>query len=453
MFYITETLYPMLKIQKTQKQAVNQLVVKSNTLNKARYSLTKTEQKLVLILLAMIEKDDGELKTHKISVKTFKEILGIKNDATYAEMRKITKNLMSKVLEIWEDQETVLQTHWFSHSRYYEGKGVVEFAFSEALKPHLLNLKQCFIRYKLGNVLKLNSHYSIRIYELLKQHETMGKRNFSLEELKFMFGVEKEKSYDLFANFKNRIIFPAQKELKEKTDIQFEFIEHKTGRKITDLEFMVRENKQTKTEFTTLEEVKKKINEPSTPPTDLKNSLRDTFNFSDDQIDQLALKHAPEALKNALDVVLYNQQETLTKVKKPKNLFYDCLKNPDKYDLFPVEDKRKQEQKEEEERQAEEKRLKLEEKQQEQEGEKTKIKQQAIDFYIDLNPEEYKQILKEVVAEMKADKTQSFIFTQLQRLAQKEKISIEEALERSLFTKHLGREKLWREKLEGNVMF
>ena len=43
--------------------------------------------------------------------------------------------------------------------------------------------------------------------------------------------------------YKNRILIQAQKELKEKTDISFDFEEIKTGRKVTNLKFYIHKNK------------------------------------------------------------------------------------------------------------------------------------------------------------------------------------------------------------------
>jgi plasmid replication initiation protein len=48
---------------------------------------------------------------------------------------------------------------------------------------------------------------------------------------------------------KNRILVQAQKELKEKTDISFNFEEIKTGRKITSLKFIIKQNKDLKNEI------------------------------------------------------------------------------------------------------------------------------------------------------------------------------------------------------------
>ena len=69
------------------------------------------------------------------------------------------------------------------------GEAVVEVEFSQKLMPYLLELKQQFTTYYLANVMALKSSYSIRIFELLKQYEKIGKRSISLENLRQLVGT------------------------------------------------------------------------------------------------------------------------------------------------------------------------------------------------------------------------------------------------------------------------
>jgi len=89
-----------------------------------------------------------------------------------------------------------------------------------------LELKEKFTSYQLENVVRLNSVYSIRIYELLKQYERIRKRKLTLEELRYFLGIEKDK-YIQYGHLKNKVLLVAQKEINEKTDIQFTFNEIK----------------------------------------------------------------------------------------------------------------------------------------------------------------------------------------------------------------------------------
>lgn len=80
--------------------------------------------------------------------------------------------------------------------------------------------------YDIKHVLNISSSNSIRMYELLKAFEGIGKRTFEVEELKEILGVA-EKYNGRYYNFKKRIIEQAQKDLTEHTDITFIFKEAK----------------------------------------------------------------------------------------------------------------------------------------------------------------------------------------------------------------------------------
>ena len=207
------------------------------------YDLSLEEQKLILTLASMVQPTDEEFKPYDFKISTFMELLGVENQAKYTEIPKITKELMKKVFEIQEGN-TLLQVAWLSSARYEKGSGMVTVKFSPDLKPYMLQLKEKFTQYQLANILTMKSKYSPRIYEILKCNEfkKQGYIVIAVDELKKMLGIT-EKSYDLYSNFKIKIINQAQKELKEKTDIRFDFEEIKTGRKVTSIKFSIRSNK------------------------------------------------------------------------------------------------------------------------------------------------------------------------------------------------------------------
>jgi plasmid replication initiation protein len=66
----------------------------------------------------------------------------------------------------------------------------------------------------------------------------------TLNKLKTLLGVEENKSYNRYSNFKQKVILIAQKELEEKTDIKFKFEEQKKGRKIDVITFYILPNKK-----------------------------------------------------------------------------------------------------------------------------------------------------------------------------------------------------------------
>ena len=219
----------------------NYLVTKSNSLITASYDLSLQEQKLILSLASMVQPTDEEFKEYKFKIKDFMSLLEIETKTKYTEIPKITKELMKKVFEVREGRD-VIQLSWLSSARYKTGEGVVILKFHSSLKPYMLQLKELYTSYRLENILLLKSKYSLRLFELLKCNEFKKIWTIELETFKKLLGVT-EKSYSIYQNVKNRIILQAQKELKGKTDIKFEFEEIKTGRKVTSLKFYIHSNK------------------------------------------------------------------------------------------------------------------------------------------------------------------------------------------------------------------
>ena len=217
------------------------LVVKSNELINARYQLTLAEMRLILKMITMITKDDEDFKEYDINIRDFVDEIETKAKNEYERARHITKELLKKVLEI-PTETGYIQTAWIAGSRYQKRKGHVYVSFHPYLKPYLLKLKEKFTQYNLRHVLSLKSIYSIRIYELLKQYEKIGERTLELSHLKELLKVEDK--YNLYADFKKRILNRAQSELKEYTDIRFKIEEIKKARKVDKIRFVITKNEK-----------------------------------------------------------------------------------------------------------------------------------------------------------------------------------------------------------------
>ncbi|MEC1524455.1 replication initiation protein [Neobacillus niacini] len=214
----------------------NHLVTKSNMLIEANYKLGVVEQKIILCLASNIQPTDSDFKTYNLPIKEFNKLLGLKGSPKYSELRQITKEMMQKVFEVRINKK-VIQVAWLSYVAYNESEGTIDIRFDPFLRPYLLELKKNFTSYKLENVVKLKSTYAIRIYELLKQYEKLRERTFLLVDLRKMLGAEDV--YPAYGNFKQRVLVPAQKELKQKTDINFEIEEIKVGRRVEKLKFII----------------------------------------------------------------------------------------------------------------------------------------------------------------------------------------------------------------------
>jgi hypothetical protein len=226
----------MAKIKKKSPPS-SLIVTQSNHLVEARYNLTLGEQRLILAMIAKIQPDDEDFKPYKVSIGQLADFLCVAKGSAYHECKKITKSLLTRVLEITETGR-LLQTHWVSSADYIDGTGIVSLSFDPLLKPYLLQLKGNFTSCKFEMLLRFKSQYTMRMYTLLKQYDRLQVREVELQQLRVMLGLRMEQ-YKLYANFKTDLLKPVQHELKDKSDLYFEFEEIKYGRSIGAIKFRI----------------------------------------------------------------------------------------------------------------------------------------------------------------------------------------------------------------------
>ena len=224
--------------KKKQKVLPNSLIVtQANELVEARYNLPLGEQRLVLTMISRIQPDDADFKPYRVSVSDFAEFLGIARDSAYAECKKITAKLLTRVLHIREEGR-LLQIGWMSSAEYIDGSGMVNLTFDPLLKPYLLQLKSSFTSCKLTMLLSFKSQYTMRVYTLLKQYEKLKVREIEMEPLRDMLGIRKD-LHEEYRDFKRHVLEYAKKELAEKADLMFEFDEIKYGRRVGAIRFRI----------------------------------------------------------------------------------------------------------------------------------------------------------------------------------------------------------------------
>ena len=221
----------------------NFIVAKDNKLIQSRYDLSMLEQKVILIMASKIQPQDREINTVLFKARELADILEVSEKNLYRDLPKMTKSLISKVIEIEEvNTNRLIQTHFVSTAIYNRGQGTVELKFSDEIKPYLLQLKTLFTSYKLGNILNLNSKYSIRLYEFLKSEAFKKTTIITIDDIRAMLNLT-QKSYDLFGSLNKKVIEPAIDEINNNTDIEASCEKILDGRKVVALEFKIREKK------------------------------------------------------------------------------------------------------------------------------------------------------------------------------------------------------------------
>lgn len=217
------------------------MAVKSNHLIEARYRLSTSEQRLVLLLAAAIKPDETEIRSYRFRVSDLGRLLNTGSKNTHRRVHESVYRLMQRVLTIRAPNGDYKLLHWLDSASYYEGEGSFELKFSKELRPYLIGLAKQFKGLELGPMLQLRSKYSVRIYELLKQYEDIKYRRFELQELRAILGIKNDEYTDV-RDLRSRVIEKAQKELRTHTDIRFTFKRVLKDRKIAGFDFTIKPN-------------------------------------------------------------------------------------------------------------------------------------------------------------------------------------------------------------------
>lgn len=234
------------KKKKTNKGIV--LIKKANDLIESRYKFDIWETRFFLSVLAQIRREDKEFKAYRIRYRDVIKTFGLKSGDSYSLLRNAAKSLMGKSFFVnYEENgaQREKQYHILREVDYlkegqkgkaFEHQEYIDVVVEQQMKPLLLELQKNFTAYDLRNVVRLGV-YPVRVYELLKQYQSIGERTLKVEEMKIMFEVADR--YRLFADFFRWVVKPAVKEINTHSDLTITDVEKiKEGRRVVALKFV-----------------------------------------------------------------------------------------------------------------------------------------------------------------------------------------------------------------------
>ena len=258
----------------------NDLIVMDNSIVKASYNLSVSEQRLLLSALVQIPKNEpiDPKRAYYITREDFVR-LGANADQATRDIRNATKDLMKKTLLI-DTNAGILEFHWLSevlrfdknadaklklkypnpedYKNYLNGLRkynlleslpfgrnsddiVARVVFDSRILPLLSELKSNFTQFLIDDVAGFGSVYSFRFYQMMMQFRSTGYCKISLDDLRYTLALFEK--YEATKDLRKWVIEPAIKEIREKTSF---FIEHKlikTGQRYTYLELKFKQKK------------------------------------------------------------------------------------------------------------------------------------------------------------------------------------------------------------------
>jgi len=236
------------------KKRTEKLLVKTdNALIDGGYSMTLSQIKLFLFMLAAVKKS-GKKKKYQVFVSDLLDIemekkggpLTISLTTEYNRASSILLSLQKKMVNIPSKvKKGLIDRIQLIGSVTYDPKlklGYFYFEIHKDLKPYLLDLENRFTVYDIRNVLSAKSYFTIRMYMILKSFVGLGQREIEIETLKEMLGIRGK--YKLYGDVKRYCILQAQRELKKHSDIYFTFKEKYKGRRVWSITFTIKLKEQ-----------------------------------------------------------------------------------------------------------------------------------------------------------------------------------------------------------------
>jgi plasmid replication initiation protein len=258
-----------------------ELVVKSNALIQASYTLGLVEQRLILMaIVGARETGEGITSETLLTVRAqdYAELFGVTKHTAYEALADAVETLFNRratvaVYDKKRDRTRPMAVRWVTAMAYEEGEGAITLRFGHEVVPELVRLESNFTSYELEQVSELTSAYAVRLYELLIQWRASGKTPiFEISQFRSQLGLSAQE-YVVMGNFKQRVLDHALTQINERTDIVASYEQHKTGRNITGFSFKFKQKNRRKPE--------------SKPHLQGSHSLEKFTHFTEKQVDLL----------------------------------------------------------------------------------------------------------------------------------------------------------------------
>ena len=236
--------------------------IENDFIFKAHYSLSAIEQKIVLFLASRLDpKSQNHFGVQVVPIKEMEGVLWDKKKVgnVYEYLQEVTARLLDR--KIFFKKGTIIGgkkvyaggINWFQSVIVEDsGNGVVmEFMFSERMKPFLLELNK-YVRINALEVMDMRGKHSIRMYQIFKaerertrKYKAVSSLVYGLDELKAMLKIGGK--YKVLKDFRRNVLDPMEKEINTHSNeisIKYEYL--KTRRKVTGIEFFIYDVKEPK---------------------------------------------------------------------------------------------------------------------------------------------------------------------------------------------------------------
>lgn len=309
----------------------NEILFKPNglILASANKTITSSEFKLYDTLLQRCQiTKDLNWRTAKLSREEIKSIITNNDKTTIEEIKKVLDKFIgvnikfklgrrdysaTLIAEYIYDNDLDIFTCSMSENVYMALMTYTEFGYSP------IDLKM---------VRQAKGFYTQKIYQMLRiwsRNNISVTKTYLVEQIKEVCDIFPGTSYDVYGNFKKKVLKPAIKEINEKLNMKVEYEELKSGRRVTQIKFTCTDFETRQYEFSSNDV----IVEANAPCKD--NSYEKIFKeygmkpIAISTLEKLEKEYGTELLENAICIMVENNKKK--KIGAPVKYLTSVLSN------------------------------------------------------------------------------------------------------------------------------
>lgn len=221
----------------------NELTVsKANSFVEASYQMTLDEMRVLSLTLGVFDPVNPTKRGFDFTVEEFcKHFPDVDVKSAYTQVQNAIRKISKRWITLVDNERELTEVVLVNKRTYFKKEGRFYIEFHEDLMPYVANLKARYTKYELVNIGAFTSTHTIRLYELCSQYKTVGKREIKIDDLKDWLQVKGK--YDLYADFRKRVIEPSVNEINKKSDLLISVEPVKRGRSIIALTFTIKSKK------------------------------------------------------------------------------------------------------------------------------------------------------------------------------------------------------------------
>ena len=221
------------------------LVVKSNRLNMAIQNLSLSEVRILQLAIVDARETGNGLSLDKplsISALRYAKAFGVARQTAHEAILSAEKNLFDRRFSFLDTDDKLVKSRWVQRVKYLDDEASIEVILTYDVVNEITRIdgyENFFTQYLLEQTAKMQSTYSVRLYELLVQWKSAKKTPLlQLDCFRQQLGVGVDE-YKLMSNFKKRVLDLAVKEINETSDLTVSYEQEKRGKRIVGFKFKV----------------------------------------------------------------------------------------------------------------------------------------------------------------------------------------------------------------------